>query len=483
MISTKKSRRKQMKRVLGLLLILSLVLPLASCGPAPTPTPVPATPVPPTATPAPPIELTVTCRCVEGGVNANMVKWFKTYVAPKFQEQMKAQGKNVTVKLVEFGGSDEALKEQFALDLKVGKGYDVFAFDGFWVPEFVAGGLLKPLDEIAGADVMKWEGWSHISPGLQQILGYQGKLYGIATGTDVREIFYRKDLFQKAGIAVPWQPKSWAEILDTARKIKKALPDVFPIQLNAGTAMGEATTMQGYYMALLGTGINMYDFDKGKWIVRDQGILDTLNLYKTIYVDEKLGDARLQLLKDGRNQSFAQFRDGKIAMLVEGDWFWRSVLAPGSEWAIANRNDVVTFAKMPAKEPGKGYKGQDFVTISGGTGYVMNPKTKYPKEAWALLSFMFSKDSLMAYQEIEPRIRARDDVPVTGDPVMTEMAKQLLGLTTVRPMLPEYTKISTEAQLMTERVVSGEMTPDKAMEAYAKAVATIAGADKVIENK
>jgi multiple sugar transport system substrate-binding protein len=96
---------------------------------------------------------------------------------------------------------------------------------------------------------------------------------------------------------------------------------------------------------------------------------------------------------------------------------------------------------------------------------------------------MFSKDSLMAYQEIEPRIRARDDVPVTGDPVMTEMAKQLLGLTTVRPMLPEYTKISTEAQLMTERVVSGEMTPDKAMEAYATAVKTIAGADKVIENK
>jgi len=96
---------------------------------------------------------------------------------------------------------------------------------------------------------------------------------------------------------------------------------------------------------------------------------------------------------------------------------------------------------------------------------------------------MFSKDTLMAYQEIEPRIRVRDDVPVTGDPVMTEMAKQLLGLTTVRPMLPEYPKVSTEAQLMTERVVSGEMTPEKAMEAYAAAVKALAGADKVIENK
>lgn len=428
------------------------------------------------------IEVAVTCRCVEGGVNANMVKWFKTYVFPRFAEKMKAEGKNVTARLIEFGGGDEALKEQYALDLRVGKGYDVFAFDGFWVPEFVAGGLLKPLDTVVGPEVKQWEGWGHISPGLQQILGYQGKLYGIASGTDVRQIFYRTDLFKKAGIKVPWQPKSWAELLDTARKIKQALPEVTPAQVNAGTPMGEATTMQGYFMGLLGAGSHMYDFDKGKWIVKSPAILDTLRFYKTLYVDEKLGDARIQLLKDGRNQSFAQFRDGKIAMLVEGDWFWRSVIAT-SEWKIENRNEVVSFAKMPAKEPGKGYRGQDFVTISGGTGFAINPNTKHPKEAWALLSFMFSKEPLLAFQELEPRIRVRDDVPVTGDPVMTEMAKQLLGLTTVRPMLPEYPKISAEAQLMTERVVSGEMTPEQAMEAYAKAVTALVGADKVLELK
>ncbi len=47
---------------------------------------------------------------------------------------MAAEGKNVTVELVEFGGSDEELKQQYALDLGAGAGYDVFAFDGFWVP-------------------------------------------------------------------------------------------------------------------------------------------------------------------------------------------------------------------------------------------------------------------------------------------------------------------------------------------------------------
>jgi len=477
-------------------LLVALSTIIAACAqPAPTPTQPPAPTkavatsaptVAPTAAPKPtaaPVALKMTCRCVEGGVNANLVKWFKTYLKPEFEKQAKAAGQNITVDMVEFGGSDEELKQQYALDLKVGKGADVMAFDGFWVPEFVAGGMLKPLEEIGGADVKSWEGWSHIPAGLQQLLSYQGKIYGIASGTDTRAIFYRKDLFEKAGIKTPWQPNSWQELLDTARTLKAKLPGVTPLQINAGTAMGEATTMQGWDMVLLGTGVGMYDFDANKWIASAPGIEQALNFYKTVYVDEKLGDARIQLLKDGRNQSFAGFRDGKIAMLVEGDWFWRSVLGKGSEWEIPNRDEIVLWAKMPAVEKGKGYKGQDFVTISGGTGFVLNPNTKYGKEAWQFLAFMNSKEALTAYQAIEPRTRVRDDVPITNDPVLTAMGKALMPLTTVRPMLPEYTKISEEAQRMTERVVSGEMTPAQAMKAYADAVKQIAGADKVIESK
>ena len=60
------------------------------------------------------------------------------------------------------------------------------------------------------------------------------------------------------------------------------------------------------------------------------------------------------------------------------------------------------------------------------------------------------------------------------------MAGELLPLTTVRPMLPDYAKVSYEAQLMTERVVSGEMSPEEAMQAYADAVTEIVGEENVI---
>ncbi len=485
-----------MKRIL-VFVFLALAVLIAACAAPPTATPLPPTVAPkpaatqppaPTAPPLPtatsaPVTLSLICRCVAGGVNANTVKWLTEYVTPKFQDAQKAAGKTVTVNLVQFGGSDEELKARYALDLKAGSGSDVMAFDGFWVPEFVEGGLLKSLDTVASAKVNDWEGWKQIPDAVQDLLRFQGKRFGIPIGTDARAIWYRKDVLKTAGIADPWQPKSWDDILVAARAIKKASPDVFPIQINAGTAMGEATTLQGWYMVVLGTGANVYNFDTSKYIVKGQPVLDALSFYKKIYIDEQLGDARLQLLKDGRDRSFLAFRDGKIAMLVEGDFLWRSVLAGGST-KLDNKDQLVSFAKMPAMAPGKGIRKQDFVTASGGVGYALNPNTKNPASAWDFLSFMFSKASLDYIQTFEPRIRARVDVAVPNEPVMTALAKELLPFTMIRPPDAAYSKtVSPAIQLMTERIVSGEMTPQQAMDAYAKTVTDAVGAAKVEEAK
>jgi multiple sugar transport system substrate-binding protein len=421
--------------------------------------------------------LSVTFRGVTGGVNAPTVQWISEYVKPNFE----AANPGVTVEIIEFGGSDEGLKQQYALDLSVGAGADVMGFDGFWIPEFVEAGLLRPLDQIGGAAADTWEGWNHIPAGLQGLMSFEGERYGIAQGTDYRMIHTRIDLLEAAGIAdaANWQPTSWDELLDAARALKAANPASFPLQINAGTAMGEATTMQGYYMLLLGTGHFLTD-DEGRWIVRSQGILDTLDMYRRIYVEEQLGDARLQLVQDGRNRTFANFRDGVTALLVEGDFFYRGPTAPGQEFAVANRDEVMGWAKMPAQIPGVGLRGQDFVTISGGTGFTLNPNSRNPELAWELLAFMNSRESLEAFQQIQPRIRVRDDVPVPNAPFLTATAAELGPLTTSRPNESVYAEVSAAAQLMTERVVSGQMTPRQAMDAYADTVTELVGAANTV---
>jgi hypothetical protein len=63
---------------------------------------------------------------------------------------------------------------------------------------------------------------------------------------------------------------------------------------------------------------------------------------------------------------------------------------------------------------------------------------------------------------------------------MSRIAAEVLTLSTIRPQLPEYNQVSAQTQLMTERIVSGEMTPLEAIAAYNAAVTQIAGEDDVI---
>ena len=96
------------------------------------------------------------------------------------------------------------------------------------------------------------------------IVEFEGKRYGVPVGTDGRVLFLNKKLFAKAGLPTDWQPKSWDEVLQAGRQLKAKLPEVTPLQINAGTAMGEATTARGFIPLLYGTGKNLVD--GGKWL-------------------------------------------------------------------------------------------------------------------------------------------------------------------------------------------------------------------------
>ena len=432
------------------------------------------------------VTLEIIANGTEGGKNSKEIEYYKNYLKPAFEKLMAEQGKDVTLEIIESAVPDEQYKSRIIMDIKSGSGADIISFDQFWLASFVKAGLLKPLDYYS-SDSNDWEGWDKHFIGVKSMMEFNGKMYGLMKGTDLRMIYYNKKLFREAGIKNwwAWQPESWEELLETSRKIKRALPGVIPLQLNAGEQMGEATTMQGYYMALLGAGGRLYDQDAGKWVVKSNDILDTLNFYKTIYVDDKLGDGDLQVSMKAREKTFEKYRDNKIAMLVEGTWFWTSVIAPGSSWGISNRDSIIGWAAMPAKSSGAGIRGQDYVTISGGTGWVPSPATKNPELTWELLKFIGSKESKTEYSKRKPAVPARLDVAssplIQNDPFISNITAALSPNTTARPGFSEYAKVSREVQIMTGRVVTGEMSPEAAMEQYAKAVIEIVGKENVLE--
>lgn len=430
------------------------------------------------------ISLTILSNAVAGGKNAATAEWIEEYVIPSFEQQMEDEGKNVQVDFVGTGVEDEDYKSRISLDLRAGQGEDIMGFDQFWLAEFVAAGYLEPLNQAVGEEVDDWEGWDQIPQAVQGSLVLEGERYGIPSGTDARVLYFNKKLFGQAGLPEDWQPESWDDIIAAGRTLKQELPGVTPLQINAGVPMGEATTLQGVVPVWLGTGPAVYDDEQGVWIGDSQGLRDTLEFFDTIY-SEELGDAQLQQRADGRDRSFQMFSEGKIAVLAESDYFWRSVISTAEEalFPMENRDEEIGWAKIPAREPGAGINGQDFVSASGGTGYVLNSNTEHPEEAWALLSFMGSEEATLDFVEREPRISGREDVnqeSLAGDAMLSFIAEEVLPITWYRPGFEEYPQASIAITEMVESVIAGRASPEEAADNYTTELFGLVGEDAVL---
>ncbi|MCC8243090.1 extracellular solute-binding protein [Saccharothrix luteola] len=425
------------------------------------------------------VTLTITANAVAGGKNARGADWIANWVIPRFTEAQRAKGVNATVRFEQNGAGDEDFKTKVALDLKTGGGGDIVELDGIWLGEFAQAGHVEPLDEVVGADeVDAWDGWRQIPDAVQGLGEFDGRRYGVPMGTDGRVLFYNKKLFAQAGLPTDWQPRSWDDVLDTAAKLK-SLPGVWPLQLNAGTAMGEATTMQGVLPALAGAGAAVHE--NGKWQGSTAGVKDVLSLYQRVYRDG-LGDPILQQEAKGRDRSFAMFAEHRIGILLESDYFWRSVVEPRVGVAkMADRDTAVGWALIPARVPGAGVGGQDFVSTSGGGVRVINPNTRYPRQAWELMEFLNSaeavKSALAGAAQVTQRTDVNDEV-LAGDPMLAFIAERVLPITRYRPGLADYPKVSAALQQATADVVAGR-SPDDAARSYHEALVKAVGEDAV----
>jgi multiple sugar transport system substrate-binding protein len=181
--------------------------------------------------------------------------------------------------------------------------------------------------------------------------------------------------------------------------------------------------------------------------------------------------------------SFQEFSQDKIAVLLEGDYFWRSVINPnGGLDPMKDRDQAVGWALIPARQPGSGLNGQDVVSLSGGGGRVVNPNSKHPKEAWALLQALNSPEALRNWVQREPRITSRSDVNQANlkDPLLSFISQRVLPITATRPGSAAYPQISQAIQTATENVVAGRSSPEQAARQLGGAIGKVVGAGNVV---
>jgi multiple sugar transport system substrate-binding protein len=91
----------------------------------------------------------------------------------------------------------------------------VFWYVGNRMEQFVGPGLLEDVSEVFTGDVK-----AQMDPAGLDLVTVDGKQYGVPYTYYQWGMYYRKDLFEQAGIAEP--PTDWAGLLDACGKLKEA---------------------------------------------------------------------------------------------------------------------------------------------------------------------------------------------------------------------------------------------------------------------
>lgn len=163
------------------------------------------------------------------------------------------------------------------------------------------GGLLDVTANLAGLK-------DQYAPRLWDRLHYNGKAFGFPYINNSAVMFYRRDLFEQAGIKAPID--TWPEWIEAGKAVRKLGTDVYMHQVSAGVP-GNGP-LDAY---LESAGVQYFD-EKGKTIRNNKLGAETLRFY---YELVKKHDIAL-LVRHNSPEYFVAIKTGKLAALHSGNW-------------------------------------------------------------------------------------------------------------------------------------------------------------------
>jgi multiple sugar transport system substrate-binding protein len=353
---------------------------------------------------------------------------------------------------------------------------DVVYEDTYVINSDVKAGYLEPLDEYLNT----WADWPRFPDSVRQgVKALDGKVYGVPLGTDTRGLWYDGTVLEKAGLTLPWRPRTWDDILSAARQIKAKVPDATPFSMYSGKPSGEASSMQGYEMLLYGTDHRLYNPQTAKWVAPSKGMTDSFGFIRTVF-SEGLAPRPQQALDKNLSTIVATrlFPEGRLGIALDGSWLsstWQKAgEAPWPEW-----HDKIDVAPMPTQNgqaPGK-------TSMSGGWTLSIGAKSKNPGAAWKFIALALNRENSLRYATTAGQIAVRDDVGkdpayLNANPT-NEFWTDLVPATHYRPAYAEYPEISNQIQKEMESVMTGQESPEEATSRLTESIKKIVGAEKV----
>lgn len=358
-------------------------------------------------------------------------------LVPRFERDHP--GIRVTVQMFPWTAAQEKLITAFASDNLP----DVFQLGNTWIPQFAALHALEPLElYVAGSESVTK---SNYFPGIWDTNLIDSVLFGLPWYIDTRVLFYRSDVFRRAGYNHP--PKTWAELLDVSRKIKAVQNDREKYAIYLPT-----NEWAPYVIFGLQNGADLLKEDGRFGDFSEQPFAEAFR-FLVDFSKEGLSPLGVSQVTNVYQAFAAEY----FVMYISGPWNIREF----KKWMTGDLADKWMTAALPGP---RDYPG---LSLAGGASLVLSAKSQKKSAAWKFIEYLSQTQTQLRFfrilNDLPALLPAWQDSSLREDPYMQAFYEQFHHVVAT-PKVPEWEQIAfSKIQQYAELAARSAMTVEEAL--------------------
>jgi multiple sugar transport system substrate-binding protein len=351
----------------------------------------------------------------------------------------------------------KALSNQTAIDL--------ISVDQVWLGDFAERGFLTDLTDYV-------KRWGRASDWYQANFDggvYKGKVYGIWAWTDIRAMWYWKDLLNQAGVN-PDSLTTWNGYIASIKKIN----DIFRGQgIQGGIALCGGAEWYPYLWMLGGDILVQKDGHPTKGTYWFPAYNSTAGIKAAEFVKDEVA-AGIKPILSNVSDFEKDFVNKNIAVLTGGSWLPGS-FPPDQSKDLGKRVGFLPLYPVPKQ-------GNQTTTLLGGWELGI-PSTSISKDlAWELITIMVEPKILASmllqtgYLPTQKTIgQGPQSIQLNQTIPYYDKMISMIPLGQSRPTAPEFPEIDDHISKALDQICSGLKEPKRALDDAAKKSAKILG--------
>lgn len=364
-----------------------------------------------------------------------------------YKEKSKEFTKKTGIQVQFIEVPHENMHERFITEAMAGSGaIDIYQADQPWISEFASKNFLEPLTKRIDRNTI-----NDYLPAALETVKYKNTTYALPYLVHTPILYYRADLFKKAGLKSP--PKDWTEFRKYAKLLTNTKEGIYGTVIE-GKQHPEPVTH--FLDRILQFGGNILD-KKGNVIFNSQGVVNTLKFMLALQYEDKSSPPGA--VGYDCTDVHTLFLQGKVAMAINWPYMYSMAKDPNQS-KVVGKFDV-------AMQPGK-------TSAIWSWGYAIASSSKKKDLAWEFIKWAISPDVLkdLGKKFVNPVPRKSVINAIKNDKNITPSDKKAISVmseSVARGVcvanFPQFPAVQDILSKSVSKVMSRQTTPEKEVKA------------------